>query len=349
MLGPSGFFMADGPGGLALSSSNIEIAHSSESGFNILYRGSKNGRFFIYKALKPEYIGNPVYEELLKKDFNIGFALNHNNICQYYAMVTLPGKGNCIVMEWIDGSTLEEFITDSSIDKKLSSKIICEICDALEYMHKKQIIHRDLKPENIMITHNGQNVKIIDFGLSDSDSYNTLKGPAGTRVYASPEQEAGEQVDNRSDIWSLGLVINEISGRYRAVSRRCLHRDKEKRFRTAADVKMAILQTTARRTYIIISIACALILCTAAILLGRNLNSGHTDVNLPSATGTPYMAEPENTGTLKSAPQSQDPPSSHIQTTKKSTATDESETRSNEKIDEISLEEMFNEAALQLL
>ena len=117
MLGPSGFFQTIDGGDSPISSSDLEIIHDSEVGFNTLYKVSKNGRFFVYKALKKEYAGNPLYEELLKKDFNIGFSLTHSNICQYYGMVNLPLIGNCIVMEWVDGCSLETMIEQGRIDK----------------------------------------------------------------------------------------------------------------------------------------------------------------------------------------------------------------------------------------
>lgn len=226
MFGPSGFFLPNTSGDTKRDSYDLELIHTSENGFNELYRGCKNGRFFVYKALKKEYRGNNLYEELLKKDFNIGFSLSHIGICQYFGMIDFPTIGNCIIMEWIDGCTLESLIKEGQIDKPLAKKIICDLCDALEYIHRKQIIHRDLKPENIMVTNNGRNVKIIDFGLSDADSYNILKAPAGTKFYASPELIAGEPIDARSDLWSLGLIIKELSRSYGHIVSRCLQRDK---------------------------------------------------------------------------------------------------------------------------
>lgn len=258
MLGPSGFFLAAEPENQHTYSNDMEILHSSDEGFSQLYRVCKNGRFFVYKALKEEYRGNLLYEELLDKDFNIGFSLSHICICQYFAKISHPVIGSCIVMEWIDGCTLEDLLKSGKADRVLCQKIICEICDAIDYIHRKQIIHRDLKPENILVTYNGQNVKIIDFGLSDADSYNTFKSPAGTRHYASPELLAGEQADARSDIWSLGVIINEIDRRYHHVASRCLQQDKTKRYGCAADVKKDILKAGARslaRTAILIAAA----------------------------------------------------------------------------------------------
>lgn len=247
MPGPSGFFLPNIQNSTNNDSDRLELIHSSDDGFSELYRGCKNGKFFVYKALKKEYRGNPLYEELLRKDFNIGFPLSHTGICQYFGLIDFPSIGNCIVMEWIDGRNLENLISSGEIGKGLARKIICELCDALDYIHKKQIIHRDLKPENIMITDNGYNVKIIDFGFSDADSYSSLKAPAGTRAYASPELIAGEKIDLRTDIWALGLIINELSSNYHQVAACCLRRDREKRFGSAAEVKRAVLQEPARK------------------------------------------------------------------------------------------------------
>ncbi len=291
MLGPSGFFMPDTSGSIDSNSPELELIHTSADGFNELYRGCKNGRFFVYKALKKEFRGNPLYEELLRKDFNIGFSLSHSGICQYFGMIDFPTIGNCIIMEWIDGCTLENLIRSGQIDKPLARKIICDICDALEYIHRKQIIHRDLKPENIMVTNNGRNVKIIDFGLSDADSYNILKAPAGTKFYASPELIAGEQIDSRSDLWSLGLIIKELSRSYGHIVSRCLQRDKDKRFASADEIRKAVENTSARRIrnlVLIFSLITVAVCAVWAVTIGRN-----TDQEIPA----PVAAVPEDSTT----------------------------------------------------
>lgn len=267
MLGPSGFFLPTEMGSSPHESNDIELIHSSENGFSELYRVCKNGRFFVYKALKEEYRGKLLYENLLDKDFNIGFSLSHISVCQYFAKISHPTIGSCIVMEWIDGQTLENMIRSNTLESRLCRKIICEICDALDYIHRKQIIHRDLKPENIMITHNGQNVKIIDFGLSDTDSYATLKAPAGTRHYAAPELIAGKPVDARCDIWSLGVIINEMSRNYRHVTAHCLQQEIDKRYRSAYEVKADFLRTGIRKLRRVLMILAAASAVTAAFFL----------------------------------------------------------------------------------
>ena len=111
MLGPSGFFLPTEPGNTDNATNDIELIHISEDGFNELYRVCRKGRLFVYKALRKELRGNILYEELLDKDFNIGFSLNHTGICQYFGLIDFPSIGHCIVMEWIDGRSLESLIS----------------------------------------------------------------------------------------------------------------------------------------------------------------------------------------------------------------------------------------------
>lgn len=216
--------------------------------------------------MKPEYVGNPFYEGHLRKEYEIGRTLNHPNICPVLDFMNIPGLGNCIVMQWIDGESLADWslslskrtghrpirrfdkLSDRSkglSSKSLSRKIILELCDALEYLHRNQIIHRDLKPGNIMITRNGQNVKLIDFGLADSDWYAVLKNPAGTNGYISPEQMAGESVDCRTDIYSLGKIMQRM-GVYSRIAAVCAAKDRDRRYRSVSEVRSAILRDERR-------------------------------------------------------------------------------------------------------
>ncbi|MFI3263019.1 MAG: serine/threonine-protein kinase [Rikenellaceae bacterium] len=182
----------------------------SSSGFNTLYLVERDGKKFIVKALLELYRGDMLYESLLRKEFEIGYSFDHANICRTVNFEQFPDIGNAIVMEWIDGRTLNEYIKEKKHSPKELQRIIEQLCDALSYAHKRQTIHRDLKPQNIIITHNGDNLKLLDFGLSDTDYYTALKEPAGSRRYASPELLRGEKVDSRSDIYSLGVIINEL-------------------------------------------------------------------------------------------------------------------------------------------
>ena len=207
----------------------LELLSRSQNGVFILYRCQSEGRYYVLKALQPDYRGQQVYEEMLRKEYEIGAALKHPNIREYYDLFEHPLLGNCIRMEWVDGSPLA---ADAVLPKSVRRRLLSQLLDAVAYMHLHQVIHRDLKPDNILVTRNGQNVKLIDFSLADSDSYSILKASAGTPLYASPEQLEGRKGDCRSDIYSLGVILSEFAEnkRQRAVVAKCLRARSEQRY-----------------------------------------------------------------------------------------------------------------------
>ena len=188
-------------------------------GFNLLCKAKRYGRWWVLKGLKEPYRQDENYKNLLHKEFDILISLQHPNIVSAYNMEEIPEMGTCIVMEWIDGITLEHW----SGKKTEGEAIFLQLLDAIHYIHAKQIVHRDLKPSNIMITHNGNHVKLIDFGLSDTDDFAILKQPAGTPGYISPEQIISRQTDIRNDIFSIGCILEMIlPGKpYTAIIKRC--------------------------------------------------------------------------------------------------------------------------------
>lgn len=232
----SGFFVSPADARQTDTSAFEPISGSGDGCYQI-FKGNIDGKYRVFKALKPEFRRNPLYEDLLKKEYEIGSQLDHPNIRRYCGYHSFDELGRCIEMEWVDGEPLDEC---RGLDKKAVRKILCELCDALSYVHSRQIIHRDVKPSNVLITHNGSNVKLIDFGFSDADWYSLLKTPAGTLKYASPEQRAGESLDCRSDIYSLGVMIAELLPRNGGVARKCMREEREARYASAADVKEAL-------------------------------------------------------------------------------------------------------------
>lgn len=236
-----------------------ERIHSSGSGYTELYRCRHSGRSRLYKCLQPQWRNHPVYEALLRKEFEIGFSLAHPGICEYYAFLDVPGKGRCIEMEWVEGHTLGERLSAGSIDRETAGKILAELCDALDYMHHKQVIHRDLKPENILITDNGNNVKVIDFGFSDSDGHVIGKEPAGTKVYAAPELLEGKAVDCRADIYSLGLIMKQLPGIPERVANRCCSPLPSHRYSSVPEVKEEVLRKR-KFPYYVAALLAALVL-----------------------------------------------------------------------------------------
>ncbi len=239
MVQSSGFFS----GKIPTSSFNVnEITelYNSPEGFCRLFLYNFQGKKHVLKALKEEYLGNPVYEQLLRKEFEIGFSLDHPHIVRTEAYYKFEQLGYVIVMEYIDGITLKDLMAQNTLNNTQKKQIILQLCATLNYVHIKQIVHRDLKPENILLTHNGLNVKLTDFGLSDSDYHNNYKEAAGTLVYASPEQVKGEVLDNRSDIFSLGVIINELTPKYKKIARKASSEQKQGRYSNAMQVYSAI-------------------------------------------------------------------------------------------------------------
>ncbi|MBR1926858.1 MAG: serine/threonine protein kinase [Bacteroidales bacterium] len=216
------------------------LLHSSENGWSEIRLIDKDGRLRALKALKPAFRGQTKYESLLRKEYEISYSLSHTAIREVYDFRNIPGLGNCIEMEWVDGVTLTEFLSGGKAGADTRKKIARQLCDALTYIHSKQIIHRDIKPSNILITHNGNYLKLIDFGLSDADSWSILKGPGGTASFAAPELLEGKPADIRADIYSLGKVIALLLPGEKRLVRKCVMADPEERFKDVSEVKSAL-------------------------------------------------------------------------------------------------------------
>lgn len=188
--------------------------------------------------------------------------------------------GECIVMEYVDGETLEAAVKGVNMTEEKARKIADQLLDAMEYMHAKQTVHRDIKPSNIMLTHRGGDVKLIDFGLSDSETFCVLKIPAGTYGYMAPEQlKPGAQSDPRADIYSFGKVLEYMAEAVRSkhlmrVGRKCAAADCVHRPADIAQVRL--LMADKGRSLAVVN---ALLVALALVLLfiiGVLLNARQT-------------------------------------------------------------------------
>ena len=226
-----------------LSSTFSEMVELPSTGYCRLYKAKRYGRWFLLKCLKQELSSDTAYQQLLRKEFEIMMRLQHPSIMQAIGMEdVLIADGHyerCLIAEWIDGETLAQYL-EANPSRSDRQRIAIDLAEALAYIHHQQVVHRDLKPSNIMITYNGSYVKIIDFGLADTDSHAILKQPAGTLKYMAPEQATKALPDVRNDIYSLGVILLEMDI-YKKVAERCL-RPIHQRYQNMDDLLAALHQ-----------------------------------------------------------------------------------------------------------
>lgn len=234
-------------------------------GYSLVVKAQRDGRWWCLKGVKETYRSQPLYTELLRKEYHILTQLQHLGVVQAYGMEEVEGYGTCIVMEYVDGRRLDELLQEKT-DRSQRKRLFMLLLDALEYIHAKQVVHRDLKPENILVTHNGSHVKLVDFGLADADSWHILKQPAGTLEYMSPEQKNERVADVRNDIYSLGCIMRQMSmGWYcRPVAKRCMG-EARTRYANIAELRAAWQQW--RRMAIALATVLVLLLAGTLLLL----------------------------------------------------------------------------------
>ena len=250
-------------------------------------------RYVAVKVLTTAASGDPERRRRFIQEAQAASALNHPNIITIHDIVS-EGDSQFMVMEWVQGKTLVDLIPKGGLRVTQVLKYAVQMADALQAAHHAGIVHRDLKPGNVMVTESGL-VKILDFGLAkltEPAPLSTLTGPQdqtrtmaprpltvegsiiGTVSYMSPEQAQGKKVDTRSDIFSFGVMLYEMTTGERAfhgesalttlsailrdetrpvaelapeappqlemVIQRCLRKNPDERWQTMKDVEMAL-------------------------------------------------------------------------------------------------------------
>ena len=220
------------PDGAALENEFQKLLEASDFSFyklQILLGRGGSGAVFLAQDMR---LDRPVALKILpksltesresvlrfQKEARAASAISHQNIAHIYEFGSNEGR-YYLAMEYVRGRTLREFVEEKQLDELRALDFALQIAAALEATHRNGIVHRDIKPENVVIADDGL-VKVLDFGLAKStgktefdDGVSVKTAPGmiiGTTAYMSPEQARGQHVDERTDIWSLGVVLYEM-------------------------------------------------------------------------------------------------------------------------------------------
>ena len=185
-----------------------------EGGMGIVYKAedTRLKRTVALKFLPPALTCDPEARERFIHEAQAASALDHANICNVHDVAETDDGQTFIVMACYEGSSLKSKIEDGDLRIEDGIEIATQIAEGLTRAHEAGIVHRDIKPANIFLTTRNE-VKILDFGLAKLTGQTILTKPGstlGTAAYMSPEQAKGEPVDQRTDIWSLGVVLYEM-------------------------------------------------------------------------------------------------------------------------------------------
>ena len=261
-------YLTDSFEGISNTFTEVEVLWQTTH--HLLVRAKRYGRWWMLKTLQAEVAQQTVYQQMLRKELEMLMHLQHPYIVQTVGLEHVEGWGTCIVMEYVDGMRLDEWLKTPQ-SKECRLKLTIELLEAVEYIHSMNMVHRDLKPGNILVTRNGTNIKLIDFGLADDDHIAILKQPAGTTDYISPEQAVHAVPDARNDIYSLGKIIQQLlpERSFKPIVQKCL-RPIHLRYQNVTQLCAAVQNKNKRKQRFMLGIAALLI---AVLSIGWGIQS----------------------------------------------------------------------------
>ena len=185
-----------------------------EGGMGVVYKAEdlRLRRLVALKFLPPDFTKDERAKKRFGREARAASALDHPNIAVVHDIGESPEGQSFICMAYYEGRTIKQQLDRGPLDAKLALKIAAQIADGLQRAHEAGIVHCDIKPANLIVTKRGE-VKILDFGvvrLGGETKSSSTSTTGGTLAYMSPEQARGETVDNRSDLFSLGVVLYEM-------------------------------------------------------------------------------------------------------------------------------------------
>lgn len=250
---------ASGPVDLPSSLSPYEMEICGVMGESSLFRIYKARHGTKYVIIKCPVQSETIYIEMLRREYEIGYTLSHPCVVNILGFEENTEVGPALVMEYIDGVTLDEFMRTRP-SRQQSRQVLDDILDGVDYLHKRGILHNDLKPSNIIITSSSR-AKIIDFGFSSSEdsAYSGVRG--GSDGYTAPEILRGERsILPASDMYSVGKIMTYMGIGPSSVIRRSVSEEPSRRFQCVGDLRKAVRK---RRMFHV----CASALTIAAVLM----------------------------------------------------------------------------------
>lgn len=203
----------------------------------VLWLSVRDGRRVVYKGLTEDLRDHPEEIASLRKEYSLGLRMDCEGVVRYYSFEMHPQLGPVIVMEYIDGYTLPDYLGKSRndgvdlppLDERL--KISMDIAESIEMMHGVGVLHRDLKPDNILVRKRDLRPKIIDFGHADAEDFMIYKNSVGTLQYGSPEQQIPSGGSVSGDIYSFGKILEKLlpEPQYRSIVDACISDDESGR------------------------------------------------------------------------------------------------------------------------
>lgn len=252
----------------------------AETSFARIYRITKGGKDFLLKAPKD---GNVVFLDMIRKEYQLSLQLQHPYIASVYEYAEDTPGGPGILMEYSDARSLREFISEKP-SIQLRMKVLDQLLDAVSYFHECGIVHNNLDPKDILVTKRGNNVKIIDFGLSAEDVVALGKSGRLDMGYVSPELAANSRkLDSRSDIYSLGKIIDDLfGGKFGKIVDKCTRKKAGKRFENVDQLKAAFEKKNTPWKFFRGLLLAALILTPSYFAIRQRIDMGKTDKTIDS-------------------------------------------------------------------
>lgn len=293
----SSFLSSSAPDSFSASMNYVEVCRLPLQGATCdAYKVRMFGKLhFLKRPCTPHDIR---LKEAFRKEFEIGFNLEHPGIVRY---VAFDSNSHGIFTEWIEGQTLTRFIASNPSyfnETGNLDRFTSQLLDAVGYLHARSVVHLDLKPDNIMITDIDKSVKIIDLGFAVCDTYDTT--PGCTADFAAPEVlDHSGRIDCRSDIYSIGKILEYIidyadcnpGRRYRKYIGMCTADDADCRPQSIAQAQLLLRRRKPGKSLTIITILSATIIG----LLVYNIAGTRIDKAADERIATAVAAQPDET------------------------------------------------------